>query len=111
MINALTEIFYSPLGLRITLIFGFALGSLFYLSLWWTVFKGMTSERPALWFVCSFFIRIGICLLGFYIIADGNWHSLVISLLGFIVARPVTRLLIELTSNSDQIKARIKDAT
>lgn len=111
MINALTEIFHSPLDLCITLMFGFALGCVFFLSLWWVVVKGLTSERPVLWFVGGFFIRISICLLGFYTITDGNWQSLVISLVGFIIARPATKLLIELTSHGDQTKARIKDAT
>jgi F1F0 ATPase subunit 2 len=111
MINVFSEIPYSPLDLCISLIFGFELGSVFFLSLWWVVFKGLTSERPVLWFVGSFFIRIGLCLLGFYFITDGNWQSLIISLLGFILARPATRLLIGLTSHSTKNKARIKDAS
>jgi F1F0 ATPase subunit 2 len=111
MINVLSEIPYSPLELCISLTFGFALGSAFFLSLWWVVFKGLTSERPVLWFIGSFFIRIGLCLLGFYFITDGNWQSLIISLVGFILARPATRLLIELTSHSTTKKGRIKDAS
>jgi F1F0 ATPase subunit 2 len=99
------------LELCISLTFGFALGSVFFLSLWWVVFKGLTSERPALWFVASFFTRVSLCLLGFYFIADGNWLSLVISLVGFMLARPVTKLLIGLTSQGTQTKGRVKDAT
>jgi F1F0 ATPase subunit 2 len=111
MINSLSEIFYSPLELCINLTLGFALGSVFFLSLWWVVFKGLTSKRPALWFVGSFFIRVGMCLLGFYYITDGNWQSLIFSLVGFILARPATKLLIQLTSHSGKAKARVKDAT
>jgi F1F0 ATPase subunit 2 len=111
MINTLTEILYSPIELCITLIFGFTLGCVFFLSLWWTVSKGLTSERPVLWFVTGFFIRIGTCLLGFYFIADGNWQPLVISLIGFIIARPAIKLLIDLRCNHDQTKGRVKDAT
>jgi F1F0 ATPase subunit 2 len=111
MINALSGIPYSPMGLCIAITFGFALGSIFFFSLWWVVFKGLTSEQPVLWFVGSFFIRISLCLVGFYFIADGNWHSLVISLVGFILARPATRLLIELTCHSLSNKAREKDAS
>jgi F1F0 ATPase subunit 2 len=110
MINVLTEILFSPLELLISLSFGFALGTGFFLSLWWVVSKGMTSKRPELLFVGSFFIRTGICLLGFYFIADGNWQSLIISLVGFILARSVTKLLIELTNNT-HAKAKVKDAT
>jgi F1F0 ATPase subunit 2 len=111
MINALIAIPYSPLQLCVYLSSGFALGSAFYLSLWWAVFKGVTSARPALWFVASFFIRVSLCLVGFYFITDGNWASLVFSLFGFIVARPVSKLLIELTSKGTPTKARIKNAT
>lgn len=111
MINALTEIPYSPFQLCSTLIFGFALGSVFFLSLWWVVVKGLKAQRPSLWFVGSFFIRIGICILGFYFIADGNWQTLVISLLGFILARPAISLWVKVTSNSDQNKIRVKDAS
>ena len=111
MINALTEILNSPWQLCISLLSGFALGSVFFLSLWWVVFKGLSSARPALWFVASFFIRVSLCLLGFYFISDGNWASLVISLVGFIVARPVSKLLIELTSKGTATKARNKNAT
>jgi len=109
MINVLSGIPYSPLELCYILIFGFGLGSAFFLSLWWVVFKGLTSERPVLWFVGSFLIRIGLCLLGFYFITDGGWQSLVISLVGFILARPATRLLIELTSHSSLNKLRSKN--
>lgn len=109
MINVLSGIPYSPLELCYILIFGFGLGSAFFLSLWWVVFKGLTSKRPVLWFVGSFFIRIGLCLLGFYFITDGGWQSLVISLVGFILARPATRLLIELTSHSSLNKLRSKN--
>ncbi|WP_339720104.1 ATP synthase subunit I [uncultured Paraglaciecola sp.] len=111
MINALTEILYSPLELCINLLFGFVLGSLFFLSLWWTVFRGLTSERPVMWFVSGFFIRIATALFGFYFIADGHWQPLTISLIGFILARPATKLLIDLTNNNTHTKVKIKNAT
>ena len=111
MINALTEILYSPIELCVTLIFGFVLGCVFFMSLWWTVSKGLASERPVTWFVGGFFIRIGTCLLGFYLIADGNWQPLIISLVGFIIARPAIKLLIDLTSKSEQTKVKVKNAT
>ena len=110
MNNALTEIFQSPLELSLSLIFGFVLGCLFFLSLWWVVFRGLTSKRPALWFVGGFLIRMCVCIFGFYLIADGNWQSLVSSLLGFILARPITKLLIDLTCNDAPTKASMKDA-
>ncbi|WP_293746694.1 ATP synthase subunit I [uncultured Paraglaciecola sp.] len=110
MINALTEMLSSPLELSISLMFGFTLGCVFFLSLWWVVYRGLTSKRPALWFVGGFFIRMGICIFGFYLIADGNWQSLVSSLLGFILARPITKLLLDLIRKDDATKASIKDA-
>jgi hypothetical protein len=56
-------------------------------------------------------MRIGTCLFGFYFIADGNWQPLVISLIGFMIARPAIKLLIDLRCNHDQTKGRVKDAT
>lgn len=110
MINALTEILYSPLELSIKLMFGFILGCVFFLSLWWVVNKGLTSKRPALWFVGGFFIRMGGCIFGFYLIADGSWQSLVSSLLGFILARPTAKLVLDIVRNDDPTKVNIKDA-
>ena len=39
---------------------GALLGAFFFGGLWWTVQKGVASERPALWFLGSLLLRTGI---------------------------------------------------
>lgn len=73
---------------------GAGLGAIFYGGLWWTVCKGVSSGRPALWLVASLLLRMSIVLTGFYFVAGAHWHRLLACLLGFFVARLlVTRLI------------------
>jgi len=72
---------------------GVLLGAIFFGGLWWTVQKGVSSKRPALWFFGSLLLRTSIALVGFYFIARGHWERLLVCLLGFVIARLiVTRL-------------------
>ena len=81
------------LTLMMAALAGGALGALFFGGLWWTVRRGATSQRPALWFFGSALLRMGTVLSGFYLVADGQWQRLLICLLGFVMARfVVTRL-------------------
>lgn len=81
------------LGLMLSLVVGAGLGAVFYGGLWWTVRRGLTSPRPALWFIGSLLLRTVVTLGGFYIVSDGLWQRLLLCLLGFVMARPVvTRL-------------------
>ncbi len=66
---------------------GLALGTLFFGGLWFTVKKTITAKIPAIWFFSSFFLRVSIVLIGFYFVSNGNWQRLLITLLGFVVAR------------------------
>jgi len=66
---------------------GGALGAIFFGGLWWTVRKGASSQRPALWFFGSALLRMGIALSGFYLVAGGLWERLLACLLGFVMAR------------------------
>lgn len=68
---------------------GVLLGTLFFGGLWWTVRKGLTSERPARWFFGSMVLRTGLTLAGFYFIGNGHWQRLLLCLLGFVVARHI----------------------
>jgi len=79
----MNEILY----LMLALIGGIILGTLFFGGLWITVKKAVTSKIPALWIVGSFFLRIGLILIGFYYISLGNWQRLIMCVLGFIAAR------------------------
>ncbi len=75
------------LSLAAALIVGIMLGAFFFGGLWWTVRKGMASERAALWFIGSMLLRTGVVLLGFYFVLGDDWRRLVAGLLGFVVAR------------------------
>jgi len=81
------------LSLAPALVTGLLLGVMFFSGLWWTVRKGFSSKRPALWFFGSLLLRMSITLAGFYIVSGGHWERLLVCLLGFVVARLiVTRL-------------------
>jgi F1F0 ATPase subunit 2 len=77
----------SLLFLALALVSGLLLGALFFGGLWWTVRKGVLSKSPALWFLGSMLLRMGIVLAGFYFVGRGDWQRLVTFLLGFIIAR------------------------
>jgi F1F0 ATPase subunit 2 len=68
-------------------VFGLVLGAVFFGGLWWTVRKGVSAPRPALWFVGSMLLRTSVVLAGFYFVADGDWQRLLVCLLGFVIAR------------------------
>jgi len=68
---------------------GGLLGAIFFGGLWWTVRKGISSPRPALWFLGSALLRMSIVLAGFYFVSGGEWKRLVACLVGFIIARVV----------------------
>ena len=57
------------LSLVLALVTGVLLGAMFFGGLWWTVQKGVSSKRPALWFFGSLLLRTSIALAGFYFIA------------------------------------------
>ena len=81
------------LGLFLALMAGALLGAIFFGGLWWTVRKSFSSPNPALWLFGSSLVRTSMALAGFYFIALGHWQRLLVSLLGFGMARLiVTRL-------------------
>jgi F1F0 ATPase subunit 2 len=77
------------LALALAFLAGALLGAFFFGGLWWTVQRGVTSDAPALWFVCSLFLRTGLILVGFYLAAQGHWSRLLACLLGFLIARVI----------------------
>ena len=68
-------------------ILGLLLGTIFFGGLWFTVRKLVASKIPALLFLGSFILRVGITLTGFYYISSGSWQRLLICVAGFIIAR------------------------
>jgi F1F0 ATPase subunit 2 len=73
---------------------GAALGAFFFGGLWWTIRRGIASPQPALWFVVSLPLRMGVTLGGFYLVSRGHWQPLVPCLVGFTIARAAMRWLI-----------------
>ena len=76
-----------PLTLILAGVAGLFLGAIFFGGLWWTVRKGVSSPRPALWFLGSLLLRMSVVLAGFYFVGGGQWQRLVGCLVGFVVAR------------------------
>jgi F1F0 ATPase subunit 2 len=80
---------------------GLLLGAVFFGGLWWTVRKGVPSQRPVLWFFGSLLLRMSIALAGFYFVGRGHWERLVVCLLGFVMARLIVTWLTR-TSRDNQ---------
>lgn len=73
---------------------GLLLGALFFGGLWWTVVRGMSSRRPALWFFGSSLLRTSITLAGFYFVGGSNWERWLLCLMAFVLARVLVKRLI-----------------
>jgi F1F0 ATPase subunit 2 len=81
------------LTLALAWVAGGGLGALFFGGLWWTVRRGIASQRPGLWFLGSLLLRTSIALGGFYFVSDGRWERLLLCLVGFVMARLVVMWL------------------
>ena len=79
---------------------GVLLGAIFFGGLWWTVRKGVSSKQPALWFLGSMLLRMGIALAGFYFVSGRDWERLLMCLLGFLMARMLVTWLTRLPAGS-----------
>lgn len=85
-----------PVSLVAAVVAGILLGGMFFGGLWWTVRKGLSSQRAALWFLGSLLLRLSLVLVGFYFVLGDSWQRLLAGLLGFTVSRPiVTRFIRE----------------
>ena len=73
----------------LSFIAGALLGIFFFGGLWWTTKKAVRSKSPALWFLVSLFVRLGITITGFYLVAHDHWERMLICLLGFVIARMI----------------------
>jgi len=66
---------------------GLIMGAMFFGGLWWTVRKGISSNRQGLWFLGSLLLRSGVVVVGFHVVAGEHWQRLLACLFGFAVAR------------------------
>ncbi len=73
---------------------GALLGTVFFGGLWWTVRRGVSSKRPALFFACSLTLRMSTVVVGFYVVSSGHWQRLMACLLGFVMASGFTARLV-----------------
>ena len=85
---------------------GGLLGAVFFGGLWWSVRRGLSSTRPALWFIGSLVARTGIVLSGFYLVADGDWRRLLLCLLGFVMMQLCVGRLSRASARGDSDPAR-----
>lgn len=100
------------LNLFLSLIAGFLLGAIFFGGLWWTVQKGLSSRKPAFWFLGSLLIRLSIVIAGFYFVSDGYWERLLICLFGFFVMRHIIVRLTRLPEEDpNQLTKEASNAT
>jgi F1F0 ATPase subunit 2 len=79
--------------LAATLAAGLLLGAFFFGGLWWTVVKGISSPKPALWFFGSMLLRTSVTLAGVYFVGREDWRRWLQCLLGFVLARLVVKWL------------------
>ena len=79
---------------------GILLGAIFFGGLWWTIRKGVSSKQPALWFLGSMLLRMGIALAGFYFVSGRDWERLLMCLLGFLMARMLVTYLTRLPAGN-----------
>ncbi len=83
---------------------GILLGLFFFGGLWWTTKKGLLSKTPALWFLTSLFVRIGIVIIVFYYLSRGHWERALICLIGFIIARTIIMRITQIKDNSKPLE-------
>ncbi len=93
----------------VPLVAGLALGTIFFGGLWWTVRQGLTSDRPATWFLVSQVSRMAATLFGFYFVADGQWQRLLFCLAGFLVARVIVTRLSRIAESARSPAAKESD--
>jgi F1F0 ATPase subunit 2 len=98
------------LSLAAGLLAGMVLGAFFFGGLWWTVRRGVSSKRVALWFAGSMLLRTGVVVTGFYFVLGDNWRRLVAGLLGFVIARLIVLRLTRLREQTDPSMQKARHA-
>ena len=66
---------------------GLPLGVFYFGGLWWTIYRAVASNSPAVWFLGSLLLRTGVVMATFYGVSQGDWRRLLSCLFGFLVAR------------------------
>jgi F1F0 ATPase subunit 2 len=68
---------------------GMALGAFFSLNLWASV-RRMTDEHTP-WYILygNFILRMGVVIIGFYLVMAGHWERMLAALPGFVLMREI----------------------
>ena len=77
------------LPLMMALMTGLALGGWYFGGLWVTVRRLPTASAPALLALGSFWLRLAVSVMGFYVVMDGQWERLLVCFVGFLGMRSV----------------------
>jgi F1F0 ATPase subunit 2 len=96
MHDAVAALMAAPLAHGLAVLAGAALGVVFYAGLWWTVQHAATFQRPGLSVLASLLLRMGVTLVGFYLVSGGDCARLLLCLLGFVLARAAVTWLTRL---------------
>lgn len=71
----------------ISFFIGLLTSLLYYGGLWWTVRALPSARWPVVLAVGSFYLRMGVTLLIFYVVMQNDWKRLAVCLAGFILIR------------------------
>ncbi len=66
---------------------GFALGLVYFASLWLTVQRLPTARHAAALAMGSLLGRVALAVVGFYLIGAGDWRRFLLALASFVAAR------------------------
>ncbi len=82
------------LGWVLSAAWGSALGGFYFYGLWWSLGRISRVRRPRRWLAVGFAVRLGIALLGFWLVIRRDPTSFFFTLGAFFLARLVlTRLI------------------
>lgn len=75
--------------LILPLVSGILMGYGYFYGLWWTVQRLAVSSHPHRLMLGSFFLRLLLVMVGFYLLLQWGWQVIAIALVGFIAVRMV----------------------
>lgn len=79
--------------LLVALVAGTTIGVVFFVGLWWTIRRALSSRSPAALFLASLLLRTLVAVSGFYLVSRGDWRRLLACMGGFFIARVVAMRL------------------